>query len=46
METLGILHGHDTDVYAVWMDKINKIKSGIQIWKKTGFNFKGQGIGD
>ena len=42
MKTLGILHGYAIDENAVWMDKLNKIKSCIQIWKKRDLTLKGR----
>ena len=42
VKTLGIVHGYDIDENTIWMEKINKIKSCIQVWKKTRFGCKGR----
>ena len=40
VKTLGIVHGYDIDENIIWMEKINKIKGCIQVWKKTRFDYK------
>ena len=42
IKTLGILHGYNIHENAIWMVKINKIKTCIQIWKKRDLTIKGR----
>ena len=42
VKTLGIVHGYDIDENTIWMEKINKIKSCIQVWKKCDLTIKGR----
>ena len=42
IKTLGILHDYNIDENAIWMDKINKIKTCNQIWKKRDLTIKGR----
>lgn len=42
IKTLGIMHGYDIDENTLWMDKINKIKNCIQVWKKRDLTLKGR----
>ena len=41
-KTLGIHHGYETDHAAVWLEKINKIKNCIQVWKSSDLTYKGK----
>ena len=42
IKTLGIMHGYETDENELWMEKINKIKNCIQVWKNRDLTFKGK----
>ena len=42
VKTLGIHHGYEINETAVWMQKINKIKSCIQIWKTRDLSYIGK----
>ena len=42
VKTLGIQHGYDIDENEVWMEKVNKIKSCIQIWKSRDLSYIGR----
>ena len=39
---LGINHGYNIDLTAIWMEKINKIKNCFQVWKSRDLSFKGK----
>ena len=40
VKTLGIHHGYEIDNAAIWLGKINKIKSCIQVWKSRDLTYK------
>ena len=42
VKILGINHGYEINETAVWMDKVNKIKSCIQIWKSRDLSYIGK----
>ena len=42
VKTLGIHHGYEIDNAAIWLEKIEKIKKCIQIWKSRGLTYKGK----
>ena len=42
VKTLGIHHGYDINETAIWMEKINKIKSCIHIWKTRELSYVGK----
>ena len=42
VKTLGVHHGYEIDDSRIWKDKIDKIKSCIQIWKSRGLTFYGK----
>lgn len=42
VKTLGIHHGYEINETAIWMEKINKIKSCIQIWKTRDLSYVGK----
>ena len=42
VKTLGINHGYDVDENEIWMEKINKIKNCIQIWKSRNLSYVGK----
>ena len=42
VKTLGINHGYEINETAVWMEKINKIKRCIQIWKSPELSYVGK----
>ncbi|MCG8113315.1 MAG: reverse transcriptase family protein, partial [Candidatus Thiodiazotropha taylori] len=42
VKTLGIHHGYSIDYNAIWLEKINKIKSCIQVWKSRDLTYKGK----
>ena len=42
VKTLGINHGYEVDENEIWMEKVNKIKSCIQIWKSRNFSYVGK----
>ena len=42
IKTLGIHHGYEIDNEAIWLDKINKIKNCIQVWKSRDLTYKGK----
>ena len=42
IKTLGIMHGYEIDENELWMEKINKIKNCIQVWKNRDLTFKGK----
>ena len=35
VKTLGVCHGYQIDNNAIWLDKINKIKSCLRVWKSN-----------
>ena len=37
----GVHHGYAIDYKAIWLEKINKIKNCIQVWKSRNLTFKG-----
>ena len=42
VKTLGINHGYEVDENEIWMEKVNKIKSCIQIWKSRNLSYVGK----
>ena len=42
VKTLGINHGYEVDENEIWMEKINKIKNCIQIWKSRNLSYVGK----
>ena len=44
IKTLGINHGYEVDENEIWMEKVNKIKSCIQIWKSRNLSYVGKGL--
>ena len=42
IKTLGINHGYEVDENEIWMEKINKIKNCIQIWKSRNLSYVGK----
>ncbi|MEW8548721.1 MAG: reverse transcriptase family protein, partial [Candidatus Thiodiazotropha sp.] len=42
VKTLGINHGYEIDEAAIWLQKINKMKSCIQVWKSRDLTYKGK----
>ena len=42
VKTLGIHHGYEKDEMEIWMEKVNKIKSCIQIWKSRDLSYIGK----
>lgn len=42
IKTLGIMHGYEIDENELWMEKINKIKNCIQVWKNRDLTFRGK----
>ena len=42
IKTLGIHHGYEIDNAAIWLEKINKIKNCIQVWKSRDLTYKGK----
>ena len=42
VKTLGVNHGYQIDEAAIWLEKINKIKSCIQVWKSRDRTYKGK----
>ena len=42
IKTLGIHHGYVIDIAAIWLQKINKIKNCIQVWKSRDLTYKGK----
>ena len=44
VKTLGIHRGYEIDEMEVWMEKVNKIKSCIQIWKSRDLSYIGKAL--
>ena len=42
IKTLGIHHGYEIDDATIWLEKINKIKNCIQVWKSRDLTYKGK----
>ena len=42
VKTLGIHHGYNIDEAAIWLEKINKIKNCIQVWKTRDLTYVGK----
>ena len=42
VKTLGVHHGYAIDYNAIWLEKINKIKNCIQVWKSRNLTYKGK----
>ena len=42
VKTLGIHHGYNIDENAVWLEKINKMKNCIKIWKSRDLTLTGK----
>ena len=42
VKTLGIHHGYNIDEHAIWLEKINKIKNCIQVWKTRDLTYTGK----
>ena len=44
VKTLGIYHGNIVDNDAIWKEKLDKIKSSLQIWKTRNLTLKGKSL--
>ena len=33
VNTLGVTHGHNLNIDTLWLEKIKKIKSSLEVWK-------------
>ena len=42
VKTLGVCHGYEIENNAIWLDKINKIKNCLQVWKSRDLTYKGK----
>ena len=42
VKALGVLHGYAVDLDKIWLDKINKIKSCIEVWKSRDLTYSGK----
>ena len=42
VKTLGVCHGYQIDNNAIWLEKINKIKNCLQIWKTRDLTYTGK----
>ena len=42
LKTLGIKHGYDIDENEILMEKVNKIKNCIQVWKTRDLSYTGK----
>ena len=42
IKTLGVHHGYEIDDATIWLEKINKIKNCIQVWKSRDLTYRGK----
>ena len=42
VKTLGVHHGYNIDENVIWMEKINKIKSCLSVWKMRNLTYQGK----
>ena len=42
IKTLGVNHGYGIDTNAIWLEKIEKIKNSLHVWKTRNLTFKGK----
>ena len=42
VKALGVLHGYGVDLDQIWLEKINKIKSCMEVWKSRDLTFTGK----
>ena len=42
VKTLGIHHGYNIDIDAIWLEKINKVKNCIKVWKSRDLTLTGK----
>ena len=42
VKTLSIHHGYEIDDDAIWMEKINKIKNCLSVWKMRNLTYQGK----
>ena len=42
IKALGVIHGHKIDLNEIWLKKIQKIKSCLEIWKSRDLTYKGR----
>ena len=40
IKALGIIHGYNLDMNAIWLQKIQKIKACLEIWKARDLTYK------
>ena len=41
IKALGVLHGYNVDIDSIWLEKIKKIKSCMEVWKSRDLTYEG-----
>jgi hypothetical protein len=42
VKALGVFHGYAIDLEMIWLEKINKIKSSMEVWKSRDLTYFGK----
>ena len=42
VKALGVLHGYNIDTDTIWLEKIQKIKSCLEVWKSRDLTYQGK----
>ena len=42
VKTLGVYHGYNIDEDALWLNKIDQIKTSLNVWKRRNVTFQGK----
>jgi hypothetical protein len=42
IKALGVLHGYNVDIDSIWLEKIKKIKSCMEVWKSRDLTYEGK----